>query len=451
LNSNNFYVIKKEELKNYYLEEMMDFDFGLLCYSIAAFVFVSLILAGLILWTKRTFSYSASCKVYINDDEKMTKTCPVGATLLSALSHEGVPIPSPCGGKATCKQCRLKIIEGADEPLETDRATFSKRQLGQGWRLSCQTKLYHDIKVHIDEALIGVRERTCKVVSNQNVATFIKELIIELPEGEEMHYRSGGYVEFHVPPYCTDTSDWKETIDQKYWKDWEKYGMFGKTIDYSTLSPYQVMRAYSMASYPAEGRKLIFNVRVATPPLVGGKVAEEIPWGICSSYMFSLKAGDTVKISGPYGESFMIDDSRDLYFLIGGVGSSFARAHILHLFYTEKTKRKVSLWYGARALRENIYQDEYERLGKLFSNFQYHLVLSEPEPEDIAAGWPKADPIKSNFLFKAFELGALKNLEAPEEALYYVCGPPLHNKSVLKLLDDWGVPRENIILDDFGS
>ncbi len=206
-----------------------------------------------------------------------------------------------------------------------------------------------------------------------------------------------------------------------------------------------------MASYPAEGGRLHFNIRIATPPFIAGKIAETIPWGICSSYTFGLKPGDKVRLSGPFGESYMINDDRELVFLIGGAGSSFGRSHILHLFYTENTKRKVTLWYGARSLKENIYQKEYEELAQKFSNFKYNLVLSEPLPDDIAQGWPAKDPLKTNFLFRAFQEGQLKVMEYPEECLFYVCGPPMHNKSILKLLDDYGVPRESIILDDFGN
>lgn len=389
------------------------------------------------------------CSIDINHDPNLRKEVESGQTLLGALSRVGIAIPSPCGGKATCKQCRVQIVDEADEPLETERATFTKKQLHDGFRLSCQTKVRHDIGIHIDEELLGVKEWKGVVVSNENVATFIKELIVMLPKGESIHYKSGGYLQIHVPPFMTNTDDWKATIDSKFWGDWEKYGMFGQTLNFSSLVP--TMRAYSMASYPAEGEKLMFNIRIATPPFEGGKVSKTIPWGVCSSYTFSLKAGDEVTMSGPYGESFMIEDERPLYFLIGGAGSSFGRSHILHLFNTEKTKRHLEMWYGARSLKENIYQKEYEDLQKQAPNFSYHLVLSEPLKEDIEAGWDVKDPIKTNYLFKAFELSVLQHLESPEDALFYVCGPPMHNKSVLKLLDDYGVPRNSIILDDFGS
>jgi Na+-transporting NADH:ubiquinone oxidoreductase subunit F len=431
---------------------MTEINWTLCVYAVTAFVLIGVLLAGLILLTKHRFASSTTCKISINDDLDLTKRVAAGCTLLEALTKEGIPIPSPCGGKATCKQCRVQVVEGAEAPLETDIATFSKKQLKEGWRLSCQTKVHADLGVHIEESLLGVKIWKGEVVSNKNVATFIKEIVVELTPEESVKYRSGGYLQFHVPPFTTNTSDWKATIDEKFWPDWEKYGMFDQEIVHKPKEG-ECIRAYSMASYPAEGKgsKLIFNIRIATPPFENGKVSKTIPWGICSSYAFSLKPGDPITLSGPYGESFMINDNRSLYFLIGGAGSSFGRSHILHLFRTEKTKRHVEMWYGARSLRENIYQEEYEQLAKEFENFSYHLVLSEPLPEDLLAGWPKDDPTKTNFLFRAFEIAILKELDAPEDHLYYVCGPPMHNKSVLKLLDDYGVPRDSIVLDDFGS
>lgn len=431
------------------------FDLGidptLVIYAIFAFVTIGVGLTIFILITKAKFVSSDICTLTINDDPALTKTVEGGSTLLVALTSHGIPIPSPCGGKATCKQCCVQILQGSSDPMETDKATFTKKQLKDGWRLSCQTKVKHDMKIHAE--LHDTKEWIATVVSNKNVATFIKELIVEISEGEEVPYKSGGYLQFHVPPFKTNSETWKQTMDPKFYGDWEKFKLFGHEIDFSDLptGTAEIIRAYSMASYPAEGRRLMFNIRIATPPFVAGKPAENIPWGICSSYTFGLKPGDKVRLSGPYGESFMIDTDQEIVFLIGGAGSSFGRSHILQLFYTADTKRKVTMWYGARSLKENIYQDEYERLEKERPNFKYHLVLSEPLPEDIEAGWPTKDPLKTNFLFRAFEEGQLKHMEFPEECLFYVCGPPLHNKSVLKLLDDYGVPRENIVLDDFGS
>lgn len=437
----------------FYLATFLGIDLVLSTYAVAAFVVIGVGLAGLILFTKAKLVSQNVCCLKINDDPSLTKTVAGGGTLLVTLTSNGIPVPSPCGGKATCKQCKVQILDGAGEPLQTDKATFTKKQLKEGWRLSCQAKVKNDLHLHIDPHSLGVKEWAGTVVSNENVATFIKELIVSLPEGQAIPYRSGGYLQFHVPPFQTNTSDWQKTMQPQYFPDWEKYNMFGREIDFSALPKGndEVIRAYSMASYPAEKNLLRFNIRIATPPFIGGKLSDDIPWGICSSYTFSLKPGDQVRLSGPYGESFMIDDGREVIFLIGGAGSSFGRSHILQLFRTDHTKRKVSMWYGARSLRENIYQEEYEQLAKEYDNFTYHLVLSEPLKEDLEAGWPAKDPIKTNFLFKAFEEGQLKKMDAPEECLFYVCGPPMHNKSILKLLDDYGVPRESIILDDFGS
>ena len=438
---------------NQMLAQFLGVDLFLILYGVIAFVTIGVGLTALILLIRGKFITRQLCKIKINEDPSLTKTVMGGGTLLNSLTSNSIPVPSPCGGKATCKQCRVQILEGADEALETDKATFSKKQLKEGWRLSCQAKVHGDLHLHVDPHALGVKEWLGTVVSNHNVATFIKELVIELPAGEEVPYRSGGYLQFHVPPFKTNTEEWKQTTDPMYFPDWEKYEMFGRPIDFSDLptGSNEIIRAYSLASYPAEGNILKFNIRIATAPFIAGKISDAIPWGICSGYTFSLKPGDKVRLSGPYGESFMVDDNRELVFLIGGAGSSFGRSHILHLFRTENTKRKVTMWYGARSLRENIYQEDYEKLAKDFSNFTYRLVLSEPLPEDLESGWPAKDPIRTNFLFRAFEQGQLKDMESPEECLFYVCGPPMHNKSVLKLLDDYGVPRESIILDDFGN
>lgn len=414
----------------------------------STFVCLGLGLTAMILWTKRCLFQKQSLSILIN--ETMAKSAWSRETLLTSLSRENIRVPSPCGGKGACKQCKVKISDGAEEPNPSDLATFSKKELQKGWRLSCQYKLKHPIKIEVEAQYLDVKTYQAKVKSNQNVASFIKELVLEVPE--KIDYRSGGYFQFHVPPYTTKTNDWKSQIDPIYQDAWEQFGLFEQNIHYTDLEKDQIIRAYSTASYPAEAEKLLFNIRIASPPISrSGKIETSIPWGICSSYLFSLQPGQTVEISGPYGESYMINDERELIFLIGGAGSSFARSHILHLFYSEQTKRKVSLWYGARSLKENIYQKEYEALEKTFENFYYHLVLSEPSKEDLEKGWPSDDPIKTAFLFKAFEKGQLQKMDEPEDCLYYVCGPPMHNKSILKLLDDYGVCRSSIILDDFGS
>jgi len=422
-------------------------------YAVVAFIAIGLLLTSMILFTKAKFVTTDECKIRINEDDSLTKSVRGGGTILSALTASGIPIPSPCGGKATCKQCRVKILEGAEDALETDKGTFTKNQLKEGWRLSCQSKVRGDLHLEIDPASLNVKKIEGTVISNDNVATFIKELIVEVPIEDHVSYRSGEYLQFWVPPFKTKTTDWKQTMDEKYFADWEHFKLFDREIDFSALpkGDEAVIRAYSMASFPAEGNIVKFNIRIATPPFKEGKLDESLPWGICSTYTFGLKPGDKVTLSGPYGESYMIDDNREIVFLIGGAGSSFGRSHIMDLFKSKNTKRKVTMWYGARSAKENIYEEEYKALEKDFENFKYNLVLSEPLPKDLESGWPKEDPVKTNYLFRAFELGQLKFMEEPEESLYYVCGPPMHNISVMKLLDDYGVPRDNIILDDFGS
>ncbi|CAG9046076.1 Na(+)-translocating NADH-quinone reductase subunit F [Chlamydia abortus] len=426
---------------------------GLYFISIASLVFcvIGLILSGIILIARKFLVKIHPCKLKINDDDTLTKTVDSGRTLLSSLLDSGIPIPSPCGGKATCKQCKVKIVKDADPPLETDRATFSKQQLEQGWRLSCQTKVQHDMCLEIEERYLHASSWEGTVVSNDNVATFIKELVVSIDPAHPIPFKPGGYLQIRVPAYKTNTSDWKQTMAPEYHSDWERFNLFGRIIDNSLLEPDSANKAYSLASYPAELPIIKFNVRIATPPFINNAPNPSIPWGVCSSYIFSLQPGDKITVSGPYGESFMKENNRPLIFLIGGAGSSFGRSHILDLLLDKHSTREITLWYGARSLKENIYQEEYEKLDKDFPNFHYHLVLSEPLPEDIAAGWDKNDPEKTNFLFQAFKLGQLSKLSNPEDYLYYVCGPPLHNSSILKLLENYGVERSSIILDDFGS
>ncbi|MDX8430666.1 MAG: NADH:ubiquinone reductase (Na(+)-transporting) subunit F [Candidatus Algichlamydia australiensis] len=418
-------------------------DLILLLISSLSFVGIGLILSFMILGVRRYLVSTKPCKLKINEDEELTKEVSAGQTLLSALLSQGIAVPSPCGGKATCKQCKVQIVNSSNDILETDKATFSYHQLKEGWRLSCQCKVKEDMELKIPESLLTLKEFKGKVVSNQNVATFIKELIIEIPKDAIESYQPGDYLQFHVPPFVTNTSEWKGTMEEKYFADWEKFQLFDTKIDFGSFDE-EVIRAYSMASYPGE-EHLKFNIRIATPP------AKNVPWGICSSYTFSLKPGDEVRLSGPFGESHMIHDDRELIFLIGGAGSSFGRSHILDLFHNKKTKRKVTLWYGARSIKENIYEEEFRALDAEHENFSYRLVLSEPTDEDKAGGWPVDDPEQTGFLFKAFEIGQLEKMNEPENCLYYVCGPPMHNQSVMKLLDNYGVERENIVLDDFGS
>lgn len=416
---------------------------------IAAFVFVliGICLSLFIVGTKRKLIPNVPVKITINDEIEATTAS--GVTLLNALSSNEYTIPSPCGGKATCHQCKVKITEGSGEILETDRSTFSPTELKEGWRLSCQCKVRQPMKINLPASSMEANTFDGVVISNDNVATFIKELCVKIPDHIDLKYIPGDYLQVHIPDYDTNTESWKETIDSSYHGDWEGFGMFNRQITYRQ-GREEVIRAYSMASYPEEGKVVKFNIRIASPPFANGKM-KKVPWGIGSAYLFALKKGDKVHLSGPFGESHMIDDQRAVYFLIGGAGSSFGRSHIFDLVQTKNTNRKVVLWYGARSLRENIYEDEFTQLAKTHENFEYHIVLSDPLEQDFANGWPKDDATKTNFLYKAFEEAELKNMETPEDHLYYCCGPPKHNEMVLKILDDYGVPKENVVLDDFGS
>ena len=407
---------------------------------------VGVLLSLCILVVKNYFCSGEECVLLINEEKE--EKISAGGTLLEVLLKLGYGVPAPCGGKATCHQCKVQVQEGGDQVNEVETMIFSPKKINEGWRLSCQCKVKSSMKVHMDPSCLNVTKYKAAVTSNENVSTFIKELCVQIPKDQMFDYIPGDYMQIHMPFFTTETSNWKETIEEKYQEDWNKFSLFGKKIVYDEEDG---MRAYSLASYPEEGNILKFTVRIATPPFKGNTINSRINWGIGSSYIFSLKEGDEVDISGPYGESHMIENDKELIFLIGGAGASFARSHILDLFYNKKTNRKVTLWYGARSLKENIYQEEFEQLDKDHENFTYRLVLSEPDESDKKGGWDLNDPIKTGYAVSAFEKGQLGDMDAPEDSLYYVCGPPMHNKSVMKLLYDYGVDRHSIVLDDFGN
>jgi Na+-transporting NADH:ubiquinone oxidoreductase subunit F len=407
---------------------------------------IVLLLSFLILFVKALLIGTGKCLIKINENTQVEVES--GGTLLDNLLKLGYQIASPCGGKATCHQCKVKVTEGFSDPVEIEKVIFPLKKIKQGWRLSCQCKVRGDLKVVIDASAMNAKRFKAKVISNENVATFIKELCVEIPKDINLGYVPGDYLQVHLPLFSTNTLEWKSQMDKKFHGDWEKLNLFDKKIEFNEQG---VSRAYSLASHKGEGQILKFTVRIATAPLKNGAVDPKIPWGVGSSYLFSLNAGDLVEFSGPYGESHMIENDKQLFFVIGGAGASFARAHILDLFLNKNTKRKVSLWYGARSLKENIYQSEFEDLAKKYPNFSYHLVLSEPEEADIKGGWPKDDRLKTGFACNAFIEGELKAMENAEENLYYVCGPPMHNKMVIQALYDFGVEKESIILDDFGN
>lgn len=409
-------------------------------FSILAFTIVILLLTILILMTHRLFISHKPCLLKIGEESLSTVT---GQTLLQALQDKDFSIPSPCGGKGSCLQCRVRILGKTPPPLDIERVAFTRHELEEGFRLACQTKVQGDIA--IESPMHHGKKWKATLVEERFLASFVKELVCEVEEA--IDYPAGSYFLIEAEPFQLHSSALKESMEEKFRLEWERYDLFDVDLDFRDIS--RVARAYSIASYPAEGRILKFNVRLALPPIKKGKVSSR-PWGLCSTYLFSLKKGSLIDLQGPFGQYHAPHENSEVFFLIGGVGSSFARSYIYYLLKTEKRKGKISLWYGARNLKEVIYREEFETLSKEHPSFSYHIVLSEPNDEDKKALWPIDDEVKTNYLYKAFEMGYLKEMKEPESASYYVCGPPAHNSHVLKLLDDYGVPRENIVLDDFG-
>ena len=413
-------------------------------FAVIVFVIVTLILVALLLFIKTKLTPSGTVKININEGSKIVEVTP-GGNLLSTLAEQKIFLPSACGGKGACGQCKCRVTEGGGEILPTEVGFFNRKQIAANWRLGCQVKIKEDMSIEVPASALSVRKWECEVVSNHNVATFIKEFVVKLPEGEHLNFQSGGYIQIDVPAVTVDYKD--IDVDDQYKEDWEKMGL--RTL--KMVNPTPTVRAYSMACYPAEGDIIKLNVRIATPPFdrAAGKWVDVNP-GICSSYIYSLKPGDKITISGPYGEFFLPKDlspETELIFVGGGAGMAPMRSHIMHLFKTEKTSRKVNFFYGARALKEAFYLDDYHAIEKEFPNFKFHLALDRPDPEADAAGVPYVAGFVHNVMFETY----LKNHEAPEDALYLMCGPPMMVGAVVNLLDSLGVPPENILYDNFGA
>lgn len=412
--------------------------------SVVAFLVVTLILVGLLLFAKAKLTPSGTVKININDGSKVVEVTP-GSSLLATLAAEKIFLPSACGGKGSCGQCKCRVISGGGTILPTEVGFFNKKQITNNWRLGCQVKVKEDMQIAVPESALSVKKWECEVISNKNVATFIKEFCVKIPDGETLNYRSGGYIQVDVPAI---TVDYKNIdVDPQFREDWEKMGVFNLKM----VNPTPTLRAYSMATYPAEGNIIKLNVRIATPPFdrVKGGFMDVNP-GICSSYIYSLKPGDKVMISGPYGEFFIPDncpDDQEFVFIGGGAGMAPMRSHIMHLFKTEKTNRKVNFFYGARSLKEAFYLEDYAQIEKDFPNFKFHLALDRPDPEADKAGVPYVAGFVHNVLYETY----LKNHEAPEDILYLMCGPPMMAQSVVNLLDSLGVASENILFDNFGG
>jgi Na+-transporting NADH:ubiquinone oxidoreductase subunit F len=400
--------------------------------GVVMFTIIVLILVAVILSARAKLVSTGDVYIDVNGEKKIT--VPAGGKLLQTLSSAGLFLPSACGGGGTCAQCKCIIKSGGGSMLPTEESHFTKREAHEGWRLSCQTPVKQDMVIEVPEDVFGVKQWECTVESNPNVATFIKELTLRLPDGESVDFRAGGYVQLECPPHHVKYSDF--IIEPEYRGDWERFGFFN--LESVVTEP--VIRAYSMANYPEEKGVVKFNIRIATPP----PKSQGIPPGIMSSYVFNLKEGDKIKVYGPFGEFFAKDTDAEMVFVGGGAGMAPMRSHIFDQLRRLKSKRKMTFWYGARSLRELFYKEDYDELQAENENFNWFVALSDPQPED---NWDGLTGFIHNVLFENY----LKNHPAPEDCEFYMCGPPMMNAAVIKLLKSLGVEDENIMLDDFGG
>jgi Na+-transporting NADH:ubiquinone oxidoreductase subunit F len=404
-------------------------------YSIVVFLFVIISLVSILLYARDKLAPKGKVTLNIND---LGLVVSPGSNLLSTLSGNGIFLPSACGGGGTCGMCKCQVTEGGGSILPTETGFFNRKEQLNNWRLGCQVRIRENIVIRVPESVMGIKKWECEVVSNRNVATYIKEFVVKLPDGESLDFSPGGYVQIDVPRYEASFSDF--IIEEKFRADWDKNCM----MDLKVKNSEETFRAYSMANYPAEKNIIKLNIRIATPPWDNAKKQfMNVPSGLCSSYIFSRKAGDKVVVSGPYGEFFIKNTGNEMIYIGGGAGMAPLRSHIFHLFNTVKTDRKVSYWYGARSLKEVFYEDEFRSIEKKFPNFRFNLALSEPLPEDNWSGY-------TGFIHKVLLDNYLGKHEAPEDVEYYLCGPPMMNSAVLRTLDMLGVPKENIAFDDFG-
>lgn len=423
--------------------------------SVVVFVVVILLLVTILLQAKARLSPSGPVKLNINGDDVEVES---GTTLLTTLSSQKIFLPSACGGGGTCGMCKCQVTEGGGEILPTETGFFNRKEIANNWRLGCQIKVKNDMTVKVPEEIFGIKKWECEVVSNYNVASFIKEFVVRLPEGENLDFEAGGYIQIDVPSTTVDFKNIDITSHPKLGKapdefkeEWDKF----KLWDLKMVNPEPLFRAYSMANHPAEGNIVMLNIRIATPPFdrkIGGWM--DVNPGVCFSYVFDQKPGDKVTISGPYGEFFIKETDSEMLYIGGGAGMAPMRSHLFHLFHTLKTGRKVSYWYGGRSKRELFYLEDFRQIEEQFPNFKFHLVLSEPLPED---NWSAKDSMDAEgdgfvgFVHQAVIDNYLNHHDAPEDIEFYFCGPPLMNAAVLKMVDDFGVPPENVSFDDFGG
>lgn len=412
---------------------------GLVVVLISMLVFFSviLLLVTVLLYAKKKLTPSGEVKLTINDEKEIIVN--PGSTVLATLSDNKIFLPSACGGGGTCAMCKCQVLEGGGSILPTEKDFFTRKEQQNNWRLGCQVKIKQDMKIRVPEEVMGIKKWECEVISNRNVATFIKEFVVRLPEGETLNFQSGGYIQIDVPKISVDFRDMD--VEEIFRDEWDKFNMW----DLKMVNPEPTYRAYSMANHPAEGNIIMLNIRIATPPWDRAKGAfMNVNPGICSSYIFSRKPGDKVTISGPYGEFHIKDTQNEMVYIGGGAGMAPLRSHIFHLFHTLKSNRKVSYWYGARSLREVFYEEEFRKIEKEFPNFKFNLALSEPKPEDNWTGL-------KGFIHQVVYDQYLSKHEDPDEIEYYLCGPPMMNEAVFKMLYDLGVPDEMIDFDDFGG
>jgi len=402
--------------------------------GVVMFTLIVLVLSGLILVARSKLVNSGDVIIEINDEADKQIRTPAGDKLLNTLSGNGIFISSACGGSGSCGQCRVTVKEGGGDILPTELSHISKREAKEGCRLACQVAVRQNMKIELPEEIFGVKKWQCEVISNDNKATFIKELKLRVPDGEDVPFRAGGYIQIECPEHTVAYKDFD--VPDEYRGDWDKFNLFRFVSEVKEPT----LRAYSMANYPDEKGIIMLNVRIATPP----PAVPDAPPGIMSSYIWSLKPGDKVTISGPFGEFFAKETDAEMVFIGGGAGMAPMRSHIFDQLKRLGSQRKISFWYGARSLREMFYQEEFEQLARDNPNFSFHIALSDPLPEDNWTGY-------TGFIHNVLYENYLKHHAAPEDCEFYMCGPPMMNAAVIKMLQDLGVEDENIMLDDFGG
>lgn len=399
--------------------------------GVGLFTAVVLSLVTVILFAKSKLVASGNVNIEINGEK--TIQAPVGGKLLGALADNKLFVSSACGGGGTCAQCKVQVKEGGGSILPTEESHITKREAREGDRLSCQVTVKQDMKIRVPEEVFGVKQWRCKVRSNHNVATFIKELVLELPEGEHVDFRAGGYIQIEAPPHTVHYKDFD--VEERFREDWDRFDQW----KYTSTVKSKVVRAYSMANYPEERGIIMLNVRIASPP-----PGKDLPPGEMSSYIFNLKPGDEVNISGPFGEFFARETDNEMVFVGGGAGMAPMRSHIFDQLMRMGSKRKMTFWYGARSKREMFYVDHFDKLAAEHDNFDWYVALSDPKPEDNWEG-------DTGFIHQVLLENYLKDHPAPEDCEYYLCGPPMMNAAVIDMLENLGVERDNIMLDDFGG